>query len=97
MKQVIFRREARRDVLDAHRWYRERSPRLGDRFRDALDATIARMRQNPLGYQVLFREVRRALLRRFPYAVFFKNHEEVVIVIAVLHMRRDPDAWKSRA
>jgi plasmid stabilization system protein ParE len=55
------------------------------------------MRQNPLGYQVLFREVRRALLRRFPYAVFFKNHEEVVIVIAVLHMRRDPDAWKSRA
>jgi plasmid stabilization system protein ParE len=84
-------------VLDAHRWYRERSPRLGDRFRDALDATIARMRQNPLGYQVLFREVRRALLRRFPYAVFFKNHEEVVIVIAVLHMRRDPDAWKSRA
>lgn len=97
MKQVIFRREARRDVLDAHRWYREQSSQLGRRFRDELDATILRIRQNPVGYQVLLRELRRALLRRFPYAVFFKNHDEAVIVVAVLHMRRDPAIWKSRA
>lgn len=63
MKQVIIRNEARRDVVDAHRWYRERSTRLGVRFRDALDVTIERIRQNPLGYQVLFRDLRRALLR----------------------------------
>lgn len=97
MRQVIFRSEARRDVLDAHRWYRKRSPELGRRFRDALDATISRVRHNPLGYQVLFRELRRALVRRFPYAVFFKTHEDAVVVVAVLHMRRDPALWQSRA
>lgn len=97
MKQVIVRNEARRDVLEAHRWYRERSPRLGNRFRDALDATIERIRQNPLGYQVLFRELRRALLRRFPYAVFFRCQDDVVVVVAVLHTRRDPAVWQSRA
>jgi toxin ParE1/3/4 len=97
MKQVIFRSEARRDVLEAHRWYRKQSPQLGHQFRDALDATVGRIRHNPLAYQVLFREVRRALVRRFPYAVFFKSLDEAVVVVAVLHMRRDPALWKSRA
>lgn len=97
MKQVIFRSEARRDVHDAFRWYEERSAGSGLRFRDALDATVTRVRQNPVGYQVLFREVRRALLHRFPYGVFFKDQDEAVIVVAVLHTRRDPTSWKSRA
>lgn len=97
MKQVIVRSEARRDIIDAHRWYREKSPRLGVRFRDALDVTVERIRQNPLGYQVLFRDLRRALLRRFPYAVFFRHQDEVIVVVAVLHTRRDPAAWQSRA
>lgn len=97
MKQVIFRSEARRDVLDAYRWYEDRSPGLGLRFRDVLDDTVTRIRQNPRGYQMLFRELRRALLHGFPYGVFFKDHEEVVIVVAVLHTRRDPNTWKSRA
>lgn len=97
MKQVIVRSEARRDVLEAHRWYRKHAPELGHRFRDALDATMGRIRQNPLAYQVLFRELRRALVRRFPYAVFFKILEETVVVVAVLHMRRDPALWRSRA
>jgi plasmid stabilization system protein ParE len=77
-------------------WYRERSPQLGRQFRDALDAAIERLRQNPLGYQVLFRELRRAIVRRFPYAVFFKSLDETVVVVAVQHMRRDPAIWKSR-
>lgn len=97
MKQVIVRGEARRDVIEAYRWYEDRSPGLGLRFRDALDATITRARQNPVGYQVLFRELRRALVRRLPYAVFFRDHAEVVVIVAVLHMRRSPDVWRSRA
>jgi len=96
MRQVIVRSEARRDVLDTYRWYQEKAG-LGLRFRDALDATIERIRQNPLGYQVLFRELRRALLRRFPYAVFFRLQDDVIVVVAVLHTRRDPKVWQSRA
>jgi plasmid stabilization system protein ParE len=41
-------------------------------------------------------EVRRALTRRFPYAIFYLVDEEQVVVIAVFHSSRDPKEWKAR-
>ena len=50
MKQVIFRREARADVLEAYRWYEEQEFGLGAEFRTELRATIERIRGRPLSY-----------------------------------------------
>lgn len=70
MKQAIFRREARADVLDAYRWYEQQEPGLGAEFCEELRATIQRVRENPKGYRVLHRDTRRARLKRFPYGIF---------------------------
>ena len=53
MKQVIFRREARADVLDAYRWYEKQESGLGAEFREELRATIERVRARPLAFRVL--------------------------------------------
>lgn len=96
MKQVIFRREARADVLEAYRWYEKQEPGLGAGFREELRATIQRVRENPRAYRVLLRDTRRARLKRFPYCVFYRDYAEAIVVVAVMHTRRHPKRWRQR-
>jgi plasmid stabilization system protein ParE len=96
VKQVIFRREARADVLEAYRWYEKQEPGLGAGFREELRATIQRVRENPRAYRVLLRDTRRARLKRFPYCVFYRDYAEAIVVVAVMHTRRHPKRWRQR-
>jgi plasmid stabilization system protein ParE len=57
VKQVIFRREARADALEAYRWYDEKEAGLAAEFRSELSATIRRVRQSPRAYRVLHRDM----------------------------------------
>lgn len=96
MKQVIFRREARADALEAYRWYEKQEPGLGADFREELRATVQRVRENPRAYRVLLRDTRRARLKRFPYCVFYRDYAEAIVVVAVMHTRRHPKRWQQR-
>jgi plasmid stabilization system protein ParE len=97
IERVVIRPLAKRDIRDARIWYRKISPRLGDRFLDAVDAAIARAKDQPLAYQIVHRTFRRALLHRFPYALFFHAAEDRVVVVAVLHQSRDPGVLDERS
>ena len=55
-----------------------------------------RIADDPFRYQDLQSGVRRILLRRFPYAVYFAVEPEAVVVLAVLHVSRDPAEWQRR-
>ncbi len=97
MMQVIVRPAAEADVQEASDWYEGREPGLGGQFLDELKETFTRVRHMPLQFPDVGRNVRRALLRRFPYAVYFVlRNESRVVVIAVLHQRRNPSLWKKR-
>jgi len=52
--------------------------------------------RHPLRYPVVRRNTRRALLRRFPYAVFFRTYDEIVVIVACMHGRRNPRRWQVR-
>ena len=86
MYSVIFTQAARAELTDAQDWYEGEASGLGRRFRQAIDALIERMIDN----------VRRALLRRFPYSLFFVVEDEVLIVMACFHASRDPSHWQKR-
>ena len=96
MKQVIFRREARADVLEAYRWYEEKEPGLGEGFRAELRSTVERIAELPLSSRVLHRGTRRARLKRFPYGVFYRDYPEAIVVVAVMHSSRHPRRWRKR-
>jgi plasmid stabilization system protein ParE len=87
---------AEQDVREAYRWYTERAEGLGDKFLASLDACLARIAQNPASCQLVHGQVRRALLRKFPICVYYVLTDVEVVVIAVLHGRRDPARWRSR-
>ena len=95
MAEAIVRRAAQADVREAALWYESRRPGLGTEFTLQLDALLDRIAEGPLQFPEIGGGVRRALLRRFPYAVYFVVTVRP-IVIAVLHQHRHPSAWTER-
>ena len=84
------------DVDATVRWYERQRPGLGLDFLGELRAAYTRIVTGPLGYQDMGRGTRRALLKRFPYAVYFVVGDDVVAIVAVLHASRDPAEWQRR-
>jgi toxin ParE1/3/4 len=95
-RKVVLRPEAENDVAGAAQWYEEQRPGLSLEFRSALDLTFSAIGSNPALYAPIYRELRRALLRRFPYAVFYVERTDELIVAAVLHTSRSPRLWRAR-
>jgi plasmid stabilization system protein ParE len=93
---VIFTQAARAELIDAQDWYEDEAPGLGRRFREAIDAVTERMSVNPQQFPIVFKNVRRALLRRFPYSLFFVLEGDALLVIACFHASRDPPQWQKR-
>ena len=95
---VIFTPRARAELINAQDWYENEAPGLGRRFRAAVDAVIEQMSANPRQFPVIYKNIRRALLRRFPYALMFViEADETLTVIACFHGSRDPAHWQKRA
>jgi plasmid stabilization system protein ParE len=93
---LLLRPEAESDVADAADWYDRQRPGLSLEFREALDKTFAAIADNPRSHPQVYRSLRRALVRRFPFGVFFVPRAESVLVVAILHTSRDPRLWRMR-
>ena len=97
-KPVIVRAEAEADLAEAYQWYEQQVRDLGGEFLLCVDAVMASIERNPQLYPVVYKGIiRRALMRRFPYGVFFVEGERSVSVIAVTHAKRNPRVWQNRA
>ena len=73
MYSVIFTQAARVELIVALEWYEGESTGLGRQFQQAIDALVERMSENPRQFPIVFKNVRRALLRRFPYSLFCRR------------------------
>lgn len=95
---LIVRPEAEADLADAVRWYDLQRPGLGAEFQLCVEEKLERIRRTPEMHAMVYRELRRASVRRFPYAILYRVVEKKkVIVVAVMHSRRDPKRWQDRA
>lgn len=94
--RFVVRPEARDELLEAQQWYEERAPGLGPAFARAVDVAVDALRRAPEQFPKVHGDIRRVLLRRFPYAVFYHADDDEILVLAVLHLARDPARWQSR-
>ena len=94
--ELTIRPEAESDIADAVDWYESRVPGLGSEFLLVLDALFNSILRNHQIYQEVYRNVRRALTRRFPYSVFFIVEENRIVVLSVFHVKRSPRIWMGR-
>ena len=95
--RLTVRRQAKADIRQAARWYEGQRRGLGRAFVQQIDTLLDHVRANPMQHQVVYREVRRAIPRRFPYGVFYRIDGSDVLVFAVAHLHRDPSTWQDRA
>ena len=93
---MIIRPEAEADVVTARAWYERQREGLGSAFLLCVEEVLDHIDRTPGLYPVVYQEVRRAFTRRFPYAVYYRVADDDVVVLGILHTRRDPQEWQSR-
>jgi plasmid stabilization system protein ParE len=96
IKRIIFAAEAADDIASAYRWHEEREIGLGEEFLRAIAASISLILRQPELYPIALDNFRRAILRRFPYEIFYEVAEKNLIVHAVFNCSQDPERWKRR-
>lgn len=96
MRPLSIRPEAEEEAREAARWYEGEAPGLGAAFLEVLQQILDAAVDNPYRFPVVHRDVRRALLKRFPYGVFFRIRPKTIKVLGIVHLARDPDRWRKR-
>ena len=91
-----FHAGAVEDLQDARDWYEDQSAGLSLEFESAVDEGLERIAAAPRAYAEVESSIRRYVLSRFPYALFYRVNAGVTEVLAVFHHRRDPIVWRRR-
>jgi plasmid stabilization system protein ParE len=94
--RFIVRPAAEADIGEAALWYESRSLGLGAEFLRAVDVCFAEIQRNPERFPQIYKTGRKALLRRFPYAMYFVSTAAAIRVVACMHVKRDPRRWQRR-
>ncbi len=97
MRRLRLRKIARAEIVAAFEWYLKRSPAAAQQFLDAVDAAMALIEEAPERHPIIRGRLRRVLLRRLPYAVYYKVFPSTISVVGVIHGHRHPDTWLRRA
>lgn len=94
---VVLRTAAQAELDDAFDWYERQRPGLGVAFLAAAQDAFDRIAAMPLAHGLIFQDTRCALVRRYPYSVFYKIEPNQVVVLSVFHGKHDPRIWQGRA
>lgn len=88
---VVYRQAARREIVSAARTYEGQREGLGGLFLDEIGRIEGHISEGPRLYQLVGDGVRRAVLHRFPFGLFYLEEEQRIVVLACLDLRRDPE------
>lgn len=94
---MILDPEAREEFDAGYDHYEGRRAGLGESFADAVQVALDRIASAPQLHRVVFADVRRAVIRGFPYCVYYREEAAQIRVLSVFHTKRDPNVWQSRA
>jgi len=88
---VIIRPEAEDDLKAAFSWYEDNRVGLGYDFLLQVDAGLNCISKNPESNPMEYKRTRKHLIKRFPYKIIYLIEEREIIVLAVIHGKRNPD------
>jgi plasmid stabilization system protein ParE len=94
--RIEFLNPAKRELAEAIAYYNQESEGLGYRFAGEMRRTLSRMQQHPDAWPPVSERTRRCRVSGFPYGVVYQVREDMILIVAVMHLHRHPDSWKSR-
>src|ERR1043166_5667262 len=95
-RTLVLRRVAQREFDAAADWYEQQRMGLGAEFIEEVNRVLADLPVNPEMYAIVHEDLREALVRRFPFAVYYRIEPEQIVVVAIIHTARDPALWQNR-
>jgi plasmid stabilization system protein ParE len=93
---VKFLAPARAELSEAVAYYDSKKQGLGSQFAQEVRRSIERILQYPEAWSLISKRTRRCRTNRFPYAIIYQVRGDVLLIVAVMHLRREPRTWKSR-
>jgi len=96
VKPVVFLAPAEDELVEAAHYYDSQAPGLGSDFLVEIQRTLGGIEANPEAGTALRGHLRRRLVRRFPYGILYRIDPMEIIVLAVMHLRRQPGYWVDR-
>jgi len=96
MRQIKVTDDAKNDLQESAEYYEHNQTYLGHNFLDKVEEALERIKENPVQFPQIYKEVRRALVGKFQYQVLFVIKSMKIIVFAIFHNSRNPEVWKQR-
>jgi plasmid stabilization system protein ParE len=96
IERVTYTPEADDDIAESYDWYESREPGLDEDFLRCFEACVLGIQRHPELYPVAVDELRRALIRRFPFEIFYEVTDDCLTVYSVFHCSQDPQKWRKR-
>jgi len=96
MKTARFVSPAEREMVQAAQYYNSKVPNLGAEFLHEVKKAVMRLEADPDAAQKVRGDVRRRLIRRFPFGVLYRIDPDEIVILAVMHLSRRPDYWHRR-
>jgi len=94
--RVEFLWPAEAELIDAIAYYNNESEGLGFEFAAEVKRTITRIAEYPEVWPAISRRTRRCRTNRFPYGILYQIRGEDILIVAVMHLHRDPSSWRNR-
>mgnify|MGYP001579665994 CR=1 FL=1 len=88
--------EAESEFYDAVSYLNEQAQGLGFDFANEIFSTISRILDHPNAWQPLTEQIHRCLCKRFPYGLIYEVIDEDLTILAIMHLSREPNYWKTR-
>ncbi len=94
--RLIYHPDAEVELIEAAKFYEQRVSTLGAQFLDAVDQAVRAIVDAPERWRIIDADVRRYLMPRFPYAIYYSVTTDHIRILALKHHRRHPDYWRYR-
>ena len=94
---VTLRKEAEKDLEEAFHYYQTCQPGLGREYLQCVEEALAEIERHPQAFRCLYKNVRRAFMHRFPYGIYYLAESGQIVILAVMHARRNPTRWQGRS
>ena len=94
--QIRFLPEADAELAEARVWYALQRAGLDSSLIQRIDETLSRISDSPNAFPIVYGQLRRAIVKQFPFAIFFQVTADEIVIYAVFHSRRNPKKLMSR-
>ncbi|HVJ84793.1 MAG TPA: type II toxin-antitoxin system RelE/ParE family toxin [Caulifigura sp.] len=94
--RIVINPLAEQDLQDARRWYEQEQAGSGEGLVAEVEAVLRRIADAAGTHERIRRDVHLILVKRYPYAIYYRMEGELAVVLSVMHTSRNPREWKRR-